>query len=88
MTQLYPINIWADQRAIRMSYTGGGLLEYIGYALPRHQLRDTLCWGIIKLSYDGNNRQITQYYAQTAAGVNDHTQMNKTWADRATYTYT
>ena len=80
--QNFPINIWADQRAVRMSYTAGGLLEYIGYALPRHQLRDKLCWGIIKLSYDANNRQITQYYADA------ENLMNKTWSLRATYTYT
>lgn len=78
----FPIGILGDQFAIRNAYDGNNRLQYIGYARPEYQTKDKGVWAIIELIYDGaTTRIIRQSYA------NGEVAMDKTWSDRATYTY-
>jgi len=70
----------SDRYTSLIAYTAGGLVEYIGYALPGTAIT-ALKWQIRKLTYSGNNVISIQFADSTA-------KFDKRWDKRADGTYT
>ena len=64
---------------------GVGLEEYLGYAFPGQAASGTeltaAIWQIYRLTYDSSNRVSTRCWANRSDAY------DKTWADRASYSY-
>ncbi len=65
-----------------LSYTAGGLLEYVGWTEPS-RLGDTsvACWRIMKLTYDGSNR------LETIGWEDGNRKFDNDWDNRAGGSY-
>ena len=69
----------SDRYTSLISYTAGGLVEYIGYAIPGTGTT-TAKWQIRKLTYTGTNVISIQF-------ADSSNRFNKAWDSRASYTY-
>jgi len=73
---LISAGMWAEQ----LSYNAAGRTEYEGKAKIGTGSGES-AWSIAKLSYDGNNRMISKTWGSGTSAF------DKTWNDRASYTY-
>lgn len=79
--EMYVLNTSAIDTYIQlMAYTGASLPEYIGYAVPGTN-SGTELWQIRKLGYDANNAATSVLYAS------GNVAFDKSWTNKATYTY-
>ena len=62
----------------RMSYTGGGLLEYVGYSKNPNELTSADTWYIVKMVYSGTN--VVRYRLPSGGP-----KFAYVWDDRANY---
>lgn len=71
-----------DQYSQRISYTVGGLPEYIGECHPKNQhLTANSVWRIKKIVYDVNDNAVSINWADRSKNFNFQ------WTQRATYNY-
>lgn len=84
MGQNFPVNVLADQHAKRYAYDGSNRLIYEGWALPKNQRKVVAGhWVIARYYYTGVSTNVD---AIMFAG-GDSVTLNKSWNDRASYTY-
>jgi hypothetical protein len=71
-----------DQFSQRISYTAGGLPEYIGECFPKNQHRTGEdVWRINKITYDGSDNALSILWAERT------NKFQFSWDARAGYTY-
>lgn len=80
--------IWNLEKpmTVRYDYVGGEQVIYIGEAKVFGSATSAASWRIRKYTYDGEKVSVIQW-AKSGATAKDHTDYNKIWDNRATYTF-